>query len=61
MKTYIRVRFHQRVLSGIPPGRAGATKQKRCFPKAILLENSQVNLQYGRCKLTKHRSVWGRK
>ena len=33
----------------------GDIKQKRCFPKASLLENSQVNLQHGRCKLTKHR------
>ena len=33
----------------------GDIKQKRCFPKASLLENSQVNLQHGRCKLTKRR------
>jgi len=33
----------------------GGIKQKRRFPKAMLLENSQVNLQHGRCKLTKRR------
>ena len=34
---------------------AGRVSQKRRFPKAMLLENSQVNLQHGRCKLTKRR------
>ena len=33
----------------------GRVSQKRRFPKAMLLENSQVNLQHGRCKLTKRR------
>ena len=36
---------------------AGRVSQKRCFPKAMLLENSQVNLQHGRCKLTKRRET----
>ena len=34
---------------------AGRVSQERRFPKAMLLENSQVNLQHGRCKLTKRR------
>ena len=34
---------------------AGRVSQKRRFPKAMLLENSQVNLQHGRCKLMQHR------
>ena len=34
---------------------AGRVSQKRRFPKEMLLENSQVNLQHGRCKLPKRR------
>ena len=37
---------------------AGRVSQKRRFPKAMLLENSQVNLQHGRCKLA-HSFLFG--